>query len=160
MDQSDPYRPPKATPDNGTIDVHGDAEDSSEESDDLSEDCRGNLGLTSSIIRLLAVVACVVALFLVFGIWSTFQLSGGLQFWTPWDQFVVCTRLVFIPCWALLAWMMWKYATCLDRLRKAGVGEVEAAAEQQAKLWLAIGLLAFLILMNMAISLPIAAALS
>ena len=49
--------------------------------------------------------------------------------------------------------MLWKYSTSLGRMANGGIAEVEKAMEQQAKAWLALGLLMFVMLIGLAISL-------
>ena len=148
---SNPYQPlketrtgvDKATPDQQIV-------------NDLSADCRGNLQLTSRIAKVASVAAALVSLAILLSVGFTFRLYGLPDGWIWWTYF--CYRIIYTPCWLLLAWMMWKYAGCLDRLAENGVREVEATVEQQAKMWLAVGLLVFVVLIGSVVSFVLSAA--
>lgn len=112
---------------------------------DFSEDTRGNLGLISRVIKAAAVFAAIASTIGVLQIWAMIQITRGTSAWTTMHT-LACLRLVFTPCFLLLAWMMWRYARCLDDARVNGISEIEATIEQQTKMWLSVGLLIFLMM--------------
>jgi len=114
---------------------------------DLSEDAKGNLGLTSKITRVAAVVAVLASLNEGRQILRAIQ-SGSLSGpFTPW-QLLVCVNVLLTPVWLCLAWLLWKYSWSLDLWRRTGIRRTEATIEDQAKLWLVIGLVTFFILLR------------
>jgi len=116
----------------------------------LSPECCGNLTLTSKIVRIASVVFGIGSLVSILQIWAAFRFYGFPDGWTLWHT-LIAYRIVYTPCWLLLAWMLWKYATCLNTMADKGVVEVEPTMEQQAKVWLAFGLLLFVMLIGLAI---------
>ena len=117
----------------------------------LSDDARGNIGLTTNIIKVASILAGLVSLVPVLQVWFSFRWYGLPNGWTWWHT-LICYRLAYTPCWWLLASMMWKYAKSLNRLAKGGTQEIEDVIEQQTKMWLAGGLLAFVMLIGVALA--------
>ena len=114
---------------------------------ELSDDAKGNLGLTSKITRVAALTAVLASLN------EGWQISGAIRSgslsgpFAPW-QLLVGLNFLLTPCWLFLAWMLWKYSWSLDLWRRDGVRQTEATIEDQAKLWLVIGLVMFFILLR------------
>ncbi len=123
---------------------------------ELSDDAKGNVGLTLKITRIAAVIAALMSLSALMQIWTVFRVGGLQDGWTAWHV-LFYMNFVFAPCWLLLAWMLWKYSKSLGQLRLNGIRHIETTLEEQAKSWLAIGLVTFIILMRLAIFLSISA---
>jgi uncharacterized membrane protein len=145
--ESNSYGPPSQADDKADSSRSGE----SNEINDLSPDCRGNLTLTSKIIRFASVVFGIGSVASIIQVWSAFRLYGFPDGWTWWHTLIVY-RVVYAPCWLLLAWMLWRYAKSLDQMAIRGAVEIENAMEQQAKMWLAVGLLLFVMLIGLAIT--------
>ena len=114
---------------------------------ELSDDAKGNLGLTSRITRIATVIAVLASLNEGGQIWRAFRsgsLSGRFASW----HLLFGLNFLLAPSWLLLAWMLWKYSRSLDLWRRNGIHRTEATIEDQAKLWLAIGLVTFFILLR------------
>lgn len=117
---------------------------------DLTEDAKGNIGLTSKIVRIAAIFSSIASLTAVMQIWATFRYYGLPNGWTPWHT-LISLRILNSPCWLLLAWMLWRYGKSLDQLQANGIRDLETTIEQQAKLWLAIALLILVAVLNAAV---------
>ena len=117
---------------------------------ELSDDAKGNLGLTSKITRAAAAFAVFAFLGAVRQVWMGLRFVAFSGSWTAW-HIITCLEIVLAPCWLLVAWMLWKYAKSLEQLRRNGIRFTEAIIEDQAKLWLAMGLVMFLMLVRVAL---------
>jgi hypothetical protein len=117
----------------------------------LSSDCRENLTLTVRILRIASVLMGLGAIGAILQIWAAFHALGFPSGWTWWHT-LIAYRIVYTPACLLLAWMLWKYTTALQKMSLHGATELEAAMEQQAKTSLALGLVIFVMLLGMAIA--------
>ncbi len=121
---------------------------------ELSDDAKGNLGLTSKITRVAAVIAVFMTANELWQIWRASR-SGSLSGpFTSW-HLLFSLNFLLTPCWLFLAWMLWKYSRSLDLWRRNGIHRTEATIEDQAKLWLAIGLVVFFILLRVIVFLRV-----
>ena len=69
---------------------------------EFSDDAKGNLGLTSKITRVAALIAVLASLNEGWHIWRAIR-SGSLSGpFTPW-QLLVCLNFLLTPCWLFLA---------------------------------------------------------
>ena len=118
---------------------------------EFSEDTSGNISLTSKIVKIAAVFAAFASLSSFMQVWAAFRFYGFPNGWTTWHT-LICLRILYAPCWLLLAWTLWQYGKSLDQLRLNGIRHTETTIEQQAKLWLAIGLLIFALLVGVVVS--------
>jgi hypothetical protein len=84
-------------------------------------------------------------------VWLSFRFYGLPDGWTWWHTLLIY-RLAYTPCWLLLATMMWSFAQSLRGLAKHGCDNIELVIERQAKMWLAAGLLAFVMLTGVALA--------
>jgi hypothetical protein len=139
---------PYQTPDNA--DAQAEGFDQPKLGGDLSDDTRGNLGLTANIIKFATVLAALLSVVPVIQVYLSFRFFELPIGWTWWHT-LICYRLAYTPCWLLLAWMMWRYASSLNRLAINGTEELEKVIEQQAKMWLAAALLGFVMILGVAL---------
>lgn len=140
---NNPYDPPSGKP-TDTEDTPGTP---SVVAYELSDDAKGNLALTSTLTRVAAVITVLASLNECRQLWNAIRfgsLSGSL---TPW-QLLLGLSFLIAPCWLFLAWMLWRYSRSLDLWRRNGVSHTETTIEDQAKLWLVVGLVAFFIVLR------------
>ncbi len=117
----------------------------------LSEDTRGNIGLTVNIIKFASVLAALMSLVPIGQAWFSFRYYGvpdRMDMVAHVDLSTGCLLALLVAA----ATMMWKYATSLRGLAKNGPDDIEHVVERQAKMWLAGGLLVFVMLIGVALA--------
>lgn len=117
---------------------------------DLSTESRGNLTLTAKLIRIASVVCVIGSLIPVLQVVAYVNFYGVPKRWT-WLDVTVGFRILYSPCLLLVAWTLWSYASALVKMASRGILEIEKSIEQQAKAWLALGLLGFVWMLGFAL---------
>lgn len=112
---------------------------------ELSSETAANLSLTSRLMKIAAVVFVFASLVPVVQLIAGFRMYGFPKGWTWWHTTVVY-RTIYCPCWLLLAWTLWKYAGCLGGMSRDGMYHFEDSTKRQAKFWLAVALMLFVVL--------------
>ena len=146
MAESNPYSPPSQVDEKL---IHRE----SVEIEVLSSECRRNLSLTSKIVRFASVVFGIGSVVLIILVWDAFRTFGNPGRWGQWIALLVTCRVAYASCGLLLTWMLWKYAKSLDRMAIRGTVEIENVMERQTRMWLAVGLLLFVMLIHLAMTL-------
>ena len=117
---------------------------------DGGDDWRGNLRLTSNIMRIVSIIAALGGLASLLQITVGFRIHGTLNGWTWWHTLLVY-RAVYIPCWLFVAFSLWRYSRTLGEFAKGNLS-LAMMIEKQAKTWLAVALLVGVMLMGVAMS--------
>lgn len=118
---------------------------------ELSTETKENIGLIFNIVKVLSVLSALAALLITWQTGMTFYYLGFVDGWTPFHSINV-VRFLLVPCFFLLAVTLWRYSESLDNLRTDGITKFEATLEYQTRLWLAIALFVFVILLVMFVS--------
>ena len=118
-------------------DEHANAGEPGVDAGDLSDECRGNLSLTSKMMKFSSLVLMLYAGY--HGFWAlVYFLSEDAPH--GWRFITTLAYYIYLPCYAAVGWMFWKYSKAVDELAADGFKAVESAAESQAKTWLTVGL--------------------